>query len=459
MQQTVQLVHVRHVTARFAAPGSSSARCTQQRSCLPPHPSQSSLGCPLRRTQCAGARASRMSRFCTGCRRRKRRWSCTARSHSRSTAPYSCARTRAAPRAPCRECSASESGSDSSTRTPTATGTTTSSATPTSTLTITSTPTPTSTGTSSNTFTPTATATTSGTGTQTPTVTPSTTISASASTSGISMSNTPSASFSLSIVAPEIPTTTATATDTPSITVSPSVTPMFFELCGSLCNEQPDEEYIPVVDGKDNEITSIEGNNIGSVAFDTKNGVQTAQGLLIISEAVISNDTDISLVLSPIVSLTLLDDAGNEISILENSVELCLEVDPAAGDEDLCLSFLDESKDPPEWRCQDSCLERTNGNTVCGETGHFTSFAVLLNGGGSGCGGSSNEAVEKVITYLSIAAVILACIFIVIAIVIIEMFLNYEKRKKDAKLANKAQSRKQRFINSVKQSTNSLPTD
>merc|ERR1712000_339874 len=158
---------------------------------------------------------------------------------------------------------------------------------------------------------------------------------------------------------------------------------------------------------------------------------------------------DVSLVLSPIVPLTLLDASGNEISILENSVELCLEVDPAAGDENLCLSYLDENESPPEWKCQDPCLKRNGDNSVCGETGHFTNFVVLLTGAGAGCTNSSDAGIDKVITYLSIASIILACCCIVVAIFAMEMFLKYEKKKKNEKLAVKAKTRKERFINSV----------
>jgi hypothetical protein len=45
-----------------------------------------------------------------------------------------------------------------------------------------------------------------------------------------------------------------------------------------------------------------------------------------------------------------------------------------------CLGYIDERVDPPKWVCEDPCVKH-NGNTLCGTTDHFTSFAILLNGG------------------------------------------------------------------------------
>lgn len=51
-------------------------------------------------------------------------------------------------------------------------------------------------------------------------------------------------------------------------------------------------------------------------------------------------------------------------------------VDSKAG----CLGYIDETVDPPKWVCEDPCVKRVDG-TVCGQTSHFTSFAILLDGG------------------------------------------------------------------------------
>lgn len=125
----------------------------------------------------------------------------------------------------------------------------------------------------------------------------------------------------------------------------------------------------------------------------------------------------------------------------------------------MCLSYLDESTSPPEWKCQDSCLTR-KGASVCGETGHFTSFAVLLDGGGggSGCNGDSEGVIDEVVTYLSLGSVIVAIILIVLAIIILELY--HTKHKKDIKqrVAEKAKSRKLEQMNSLHTSLNKPPS-
>ena len=41
-----------------------------------------------------------------------------------------------------------------------------------------------------------------------------------------------------------------------------------------------------------------------------------------------------------------------------------------------CLAYLDETKSPPEWKCQDPALVQVNGSFWCGQTDHFTVFAL-----------------------------------------------------------------------------------
>lgn len=74
-------------------------------------------------------------------------------------------------------------------------------------------------------------------------------------------------------------------------------------------------------------------------------------------------------------------DAGPDGATFDVDATLCLTV---RGDdtEGACLGYLDETTDPPEWKCEDPCVEKTGGGTICGTTDHFTNFAVLLGGGG-----------------------------------------------------------------------------
>jgi hypothetical protein len=74
--------------------------------------------------------------------------------------------------------------------------------------------------------------------------------------------------------------------------------------------------------------------------------------------------------------------------------------------------------DDNEWECEDECLT-SKGELFCGNTDHFTSFAVLLDGGGSG-GGSNDPCASSsrdlLISWLSLAAVSCACLVIILTI-------------------------------------------
>jgi hypothetical protein len=81
--------------------------------------------------------------------------------------------------------------------------------------------------------------------------------------------------------------------------------------------------------------------------------------------------------------------------------------------------------------CQDKCLQEKN-QWICGNTDHFTSFAVLLGGsagggGGDECGGSSTEG-TSVIVWLSLAAILAAIIIVVSAITFYETFKRVSKK-------------------------------
>jgi len=85
---------------------------------------------------------------------------------------------------------------------------------------------------------------------------------------------------------------------------------------------------------------------------------------------------------SQIVEVTLFDADGNEISQLDEPVTVCLKADTSkAGDG--CLGYYDETS--KTWKCEDECL-KSNDDLLCGQTDHFTSFAILLGGSGGGKG-------------------------------------------------------------------------
>jgi hypothetical protein len=213
-------------------------------------------------------------------------------------------------------------------------------------------------------------------------------------------------------------------------------------LCGAGCGVSS-EEVIPGEDtGGGVDIIDEENNNVGSISLGNSTITLVEGGFLIISAAKVSTDTDVSQVVSSIIDVTLLDANGNEISLLDNSVRICLEVN-STDTQDLCLSYLDESVTPPKWRCQDPCLTRSNSSFICGETGHFTSFAVLLGGGGGdSCGGSSAQ--ETLIQWLSLAAIIIALVCVVFLALLLELKVRLDKKRREEQNEKKRRTRRTR---------------
>jgi len=74
--------------------------------------------------------------------------------------------------------------------------------------------------------------------------------------------------------------------------------------------------------------------------------------------------------------------------------------------------------DHGEWKCEDHCLTSRN-HEFCGETEHFTNFAVLFQGiADGGC----NETTNYVLAWISLAFVSIALIFILLTILVIELW-------------------------------------
>ena len=90
------------------------------------------------------------------------------------------------------------------------------------------------------------------------------------------------------------------------------------------------------------------------------------------------NQSDTSDIVSFIVDFQLSDGSTD----LGGDVEVCFESNHNSND-NLCLGYLDESLNPPEWICQDHCLQKNSDGLICGNTDHFTNFALLLSGSGN----------------------------------------------------------------------------
>jgi hypothetical protein len=76
----------------------------------------------------------------------------------------------------------------------------------------------------------------------------------------------------------------------------------------------------------------------------------------------------------------------NQQTELTSAATICLGVSNSTSTSgnvgDYCLGYIDESTNPPQWKCEDLCLQEKNGKQFCGQTPHFTNFAVLLMGNG-----------------------------------------------------------------------------
>lgn len=87
------------------------------------------------------------------------------------------------------------------------------------------------------------------------------------------------------------------------------------------------------------------------------------------------DETYISNINSVVLNIFLED--GSELS---GDVKICIEPFNSKNSDKLCLGYLDESSNPPKWKCEDECLDENSNGLFCGNTDHFTNFALLLTG-------------------------------------------------------------------------------
>ena len=86
------------------------------------------------------------------------------------------------------------------------------------------------------------------------------------------------------------------------------------------------------------------------------------------------------------------------------------------------MGYLDESKFPPTWKCEDKCLDGNDLDFECGNTPHLTNFALLLadvnNYGRGQCDSSfdwiTTSWIGDLILIISLAALMIICGLILI---------------------------------------------
>ena len=132
-----------------------------------------------------------------------------------------------------------------------------------------------------------------------------------------------------------------------------------------------------------------------------------------------------------VAEITAIDSNGVEVTQFEDSVEICLSVPKETDKDKACLAYIDDTND---WKCEDPCLreKESNGETLfCGETDHFTSFAILLDSSTSNSGCDSDDD-NEIFVWLSIAFIGCSIVIIIISIAIIEIF--YQNRARNLSL-------------------------
>jgi len=137
---------------------------------------------------------------------------------------------------------------------------------------------------------------------------------------------------------------------------------------------------------------------------------------------------------SDVISIELKSSIGQSTQ-LDDEIEICIRSDGNEEKDDLCLGFLNENKNPPEWECQDECLEDSTsqdyGNQeslFCGTSDHLTNFALLLGGSNSNpCGDSSQDYItgsysgDLILVMCTIgAAIVFVCIIVGLGSIIAE---------------------------------------
>jgi len=136
---------------------------------------------------------------------------------------------------------------------------------------------------------------------------------------------------------------------------------------------------------------------------------------------------------SDVITVTLIDQENNSITDLtKGDVTICLTATKDVQKEEVCLSFFNVQT--LSWECEDKCLERDENNMLCGDTSHFTSFALLLTGqtGNEECDKLSREDVA--ISFTSLAVLIIAGVVIVVSVVGWEIRVRHKAKAVDRSL-------------------------
>jgi len=226
------------------------------------------------------------------------------------------------------------------------------------------------------------------------------------------ISLTPSSSItrgSISKTRTSSPSTPPSASITPSRTSPPSLSKSISK------SRNPTPLNVVSVDGDvviQVEVVSEDDNIVGVVAVvEAGNQVQT----IIVGQGPPSIDPN---VISEVLTVIAVNSNGEEVS-LDGKAEICISISERELKDESCLGFLDETKTPPKWICEDPCIELSpSGTEACGKTSHFTSFAILLEGNGNKdpCESSGDEYIFNEAWQDALLITISALVILIIAL-------------------------------------------
>ena len=176
----------------------------------------------------------------------------------------------------------------------------------------------------------------------------------------------------------------------PSPSLSPHSSPLVFNSqIGLLLSSSPNSFIIPsiassppqrsiAVSAEVNTTNTVGIPNVVEVTYLPSDFTSTT-GSIVVSEA---NPELVFIAAGSLgSSTTIISDTVSIITVgttVSSTVEICLATSQES-EKDVCLGYIDESKSPPEWVCEDKCLKSKN-NFLCGKTNHLTSFALLFEG-------------------------------------------------------------------------------
>lgn len=199
----------------------------------------------------------------------------------------------------------------------------------------------------------------------------------------------PSKSLAILVAPSRSPSNVASLKQTVALSTSPTAKsfvspPPFFNIPITLGLSSVSPKIVSL-----SQATKVPLGSGGSVSFS--DGMPN--GLLVLQRgdiALLATAIGSSLLTSDVLNLTLVNTQTQSVIQPASPVQICLSTASSptgitSSISDQCLAFLDETQTPPKWICQDKCLTTSTKGVLCGNTNHFTSFAIFF-------GGASNSA-------------------------------------------------------------------